>query len=819
MRDTRPVRGFAAGLIALIAAGAGAAPPEGEAVPPLEIRAERIAYDPARRVFEASGGVEVVRGDRSLRADRVSFDERTGRGTATGDVRLVDGPDTLRSSHVELDIYAFEGVILDGEFRSTETGFRAEGARIEKTGAKDYRLEDGRLTTCDCPDAGPDPWAIRASEAELTVEGYGTARNARFEVLGVPLVWVPWLLYPVKVERQSGLLLPELTLSGRSGVELGLPLFLALGDPVNLTLTPRWLSERGPKGDVDLEWVAGRESGGHLFGSFLSDDKVDANSPEEPFDRERWAVKGEQDLQLPLASRFKADFDFVSDNQYPVDFDEMGGARTQRFLESTASLGRAFGAAGTLGLVASADYADDLQNPDDADRDDFVLQRLPQLDATLLPSAVALPVPLLARLVPSLGARFTWFDATGSALKERPSATVVGKKLFLDTGIDALPNAQERGSDGGPEGPPPADPNADDFTGDPARGTEGDGRFQEGEPLADRGGRLLLTPRLGAPLRLFDLLELYPEIGWHQALYQSDAQSFEETGLLTGRADLRARLRRRFGEGLVHVIEPRLSWAFVSDQGQSTKPLYVPRTAAPQRRLRQLDLDNLVLDPADRISDTNRVALGVGNRLYGAGLEGGAARLVADLLLSGAYETTGARFDAFYLDARAHPWERSDAWLVLGLDPEQGRLDEALVDLGWRFEKGHRLGFDYRYLQQVGRFFEDFRYARKRFRRFEGEFRRVHEVGGRARWMLGERWALSYRGGFSFEEAIVLANRGGVEYFSRCGCWSAGVELAQDRVRGVSLSFVYSLTGFGKDDLARAAERRRRSGGGFLDSL
>ena len=39
----------------------------------------------------------------------------------------------------------------------------------------------------------------------------------------------------------------------------------------------------------------------------------------------------------------------------------------------------------------------------------------------------------------------------------------------------------------------------------------------------------------------------------------------------------------------MHVLEPRVGWAFVSDRRQRNKPFYVPRTAAPERRLRQLD--------------------------------------------------------------------------------------------------------------------------------------------------------------------------------------------------------------------------------------
>ena len=139
--------------------------------------------------------------------------------------------------------------------------------------------------------------------------------------------------------------------------------------------------------------------------------------------------------------------------------------------------------------------------------------------------------------------------------------------------------------------------------------------------------------------------------------------------------------------------------------------------------------------------------------------------------------------------------------------------------LEYAFDDQVSMGFGYRYRRQLGRFYEDFQFARKRFKKFQGEFNRISQVDVLARFAVTERWALSYRGGFSFEEAVLLANRGGIEYFSRCGCWSAGIEVAQSKVRGVSVRFLYSITGIGKDALQELAERRRRSDDGFLDAL
>jgi LPS-assembly protein len=60
---------------------------------------------------------------------------------------------------------------------------------------------------------------ISASEIDVEVEGYGTARNTTVDVLGVPLLWLPWMVYPIKTERQTGFLFPDLSLGSRNGFD------------------------------------------------------------------------------------------------------------------------------------------------------------------------------------------------------------------------------------------------------------------------------------------------------------------------------------------------------------------------------------------------------------------------------------------------------------------------------------------------------------------------------------------------------------------------------------------------------------------------
>ena len=84
---------------------------------------------------------------------------------------------------------------------------------------------------------------------------------------------------------------------------------------------------------------------------------------------------------------------------------------------------------------------------------------------------------------------------------------VRGNSIFVvDVGIDGVPDELEEGFD--PITNP--DPHGDGSIGTPGS-SEGDGIFQEGEGLADRGQRLILNPRFSVPLRLGGVAELRSE--------------------------------------------------------------------------------------------------------------------------------------------------------------------------------------------------------------------------------------------------------------------------------------------------------------------
>lgn len=777
---------------------------------PIEITADEIVYERLREVYVARGSVRVVQGDRRIDADWIVFNRATRRGIAAGKVRAVDADDVLEARFIEFDNAAQRGLVLTGRLDLGEDDFRLAAGELIKIDEDRYEGTDVSMTTCRCPDDDDRlPWVINADQADVEIGGYATVTNSTVDILGVPAVWIPWAFFPVKSERATGFLPPELRFGGGNGFEFALPFFWAARDNINVTVTPRYMTTRGFKPELLFETVYGKKSSTTIFGSYLDDQNPDEGRlagdprPRNLYDTDRWGVGFDNDIHAPGGLRLRSDIQIVSDNEYVRDFEEFNEYRRDRFLESVAFGFGHVGADGSGAGVVSAVYRDDRQNPDRADRDQYLLNRAGGAELAWLPTRLERVLGIEF----GMGADYTHFWSRHRAsdrldLSNPVNGTVQGKDRFVDVGIPSIPglfpnpvtNAQQRAELG-----------------------IADGVFQEGEPLNDEGHRVVLNPHVGHSFRFFDMLDLRPEVGWHETLYYTDAQPYDRRGFLTARADLHSQLLGGFDLGdtrFGHLVEPRVSWAYVMNSSQSGNPFFVPQTRVPQDRLRQQSLDNVVLDDADRIDPANVVTLGVGNHFYVG--DGKRQRLVAELDASVAYDFRdwkrgGGDFGLAVLEGRLLGWKRIRGSFNFAWDLEKSRVDQGLFDvtvpldgvLGLKDSSRVRLG--YRYRKEIGRFFENFESSPLvddvggTFDRFQEQFSEINQVTAATRLRLTAQWAIDYQVAYSIHRSQVLRNRGTLEYTSECRCWAIQAMVEDNRTRGLRGGINFTFLGFGMD--------------------
>jgi LPS-assembly protein len=116
------------------------------------------------------------------------------------------------------------------------TSFHQEKPRI-------YQFTGATYSTCP-----PllNTWQIRGENIELNKEtGRGVAKHAKLYVKGIPILYAPYLNFPIDSRRQTGFLWPTVGTSSVNGPYFSVPYYLNLAPNYDATITPAVLSKRG----------------------------------------------------------------------------------------------------------------------------------------------------------------------------------------------------------------------------------------------------------------------------------------------------------------------------------------------------------------------------------------------------------------------------------------------------------------------------------------------------------------------------------------------------------------------------------------------
>ncbi|MDR1166955.1 MAG: LPS assembly protein LptD [Deltaproteobacteria bacterium] len=237
--------------------------------PPIVVEADWVGYSESGETLEFKGGVVITRGDEYVFGDRALWHEPTRSAEIAGNVRVVTRDFTATAQRATMNMDLMLAKIYDGRAFFPARHYYVAGSLLERRGPETLYVSHGVFTTCD----GPEPsWSLTAEKLVVNRDGVAestgvTVRNAYF-----PMLYLPYLLVPVKTERQSGFLLPQFASSTRDGVMLALPFFWALKEDYDLTILPIYRSSRGLA--LTLEARYNLELGeGIWIGTFLRDRK------------------------------------------------------------------------------------------------------------------------------------------------------------------------------------------------------------------------------------------------------------------------------------------------------------------------------------------------------------------------------------------------------------------------------------------------------------------------------------------------------------------------------------------------------------------
>lgn len=218
---------------------------------PVDLQANAMSHDDRNNIITAEGDVMIVQAGRILRADEVDYNVGTDTVHAKGNVVLneesgnihladeVTYNDELQNGTVD----NLRSTLVDGSRFNAETGERQDG--------KVTIMHDAFYTPCEpCkenPDA-PPAWDIVASRVTHDEEEHRVSyRNARMEVLGVPVAWTPYFSHPDgTVKQKSGFLSPSAGYKSSLGTFVEGKYYWGIAPDQDATVGLRVMTEESP---------------------------------------------------------------------------------------------------------------------------------------------------------------------------------------------------------------------------------------------------------------------------------------------------------------------------------------------------------------------------------------------------------------------------------------------------------------------------------------------------------------------------------------------------------------------------------------------
>jgi LPS-assembly protein len=273
------------------------------------LEADHIVSDADRNVV-ATGDVTLRQRGAIIRAERVDYRDADQTLVATGAVKLERDGDIASGPRLNYRLADSTGEMDSPVFEfpkrpERRTASRGQASRAVLEGDQRSRLYQAEYTSCPVP---RDDWFIRVRELELdTSRNVGTAYNTTVFFLGVPILYSPYLSFPLDNRRKTGFLAPTFGTSARSGFEVSLPYYWNLAENYDATLTPKVLTRRGVQLGAEFRYLTPSITG-EIEGEFLPHDRVAGTN------RSFMALRHVQ--QLGHGFSFTANAQKVSDDAY-----------------------------------------------------------------------------------------------------------------------------------------------------------------------------------------------------------------------------------------------------------------------------------------------------------------------------------------------------------------------------------------------------------------------------------------------------------------------------------------------------------------------
>lgn len=239
---------------------------------------------------------------------------------------------------------------LQSERHITQLNLWGEAKKFEQNEPEIYDFDQASFTTCP-PDTSV--WKIKANHITLNKKtGRGAATDARIYVKNIPILYTPYINFPIDKRRKTGFLWPSFGKTTSFGVFLKTPFYWDMAPNYDMTLTPALIKRRGTQLSTTFRYLDHEGSGNLLFEilphdkQFIVDQEKALNNPSykttsasiaelrelENASSTRKSISYQNTTQFNDHWSNDVDYNWVSDSYYLQDFSNNVNQVTQNQL-------------------------------------------------------------------------------------------------------------------------------------------------------------------------------------------------------------------------------------------------------------------------------------------------------------------------------------------------------------------------------------------------------------------------------------------------------------------------------------------------------
>ncbi len=266
----------------------------------------------------ATGNVEVRYKNVVLFADRIEVDTETKEVFAEGSVVIQLPNEVIECESIHFNLDSSEGE-LKKVLGMVQPSVFYEADNIQRKSENTFLFEKAKISSCSQPDPR---WNFSFGKGTFKKDEYIEMWHPVFSIKKVPVFYFPYIRYPLKKDRATGFLMPQMGVSGQKGFFYSQGFYWDMSRNMDATVNFDYYAARGMGGGLEYRYLFNGGTGGQAS-FYYFDFKKDPLSEglDQDGTKNAFILRLQHNQPLPSGFKLVANIDYQSSYDFLREFD------------------------------------------------------------------------------------------------------------------------------------------------------------------------------------------------------------------------------------------------------------------------------------------------------------------------------------------------------------------------------------------------------------------------------------------------------------------------------------------------------------------